>query len=124
VHFLGDRDDVPWLMNEARLLVHAAREEPLGRVLLEACASGLPVVATAVGGTAEIFPADCGAAVLVPQDDAESMCRAILGLLLDESRRRVMCQAARKRARECFDSAQTALRLGQIYRESLQIAGF
>jgi glycosyltransferase involved in cell wall biosynthesis len=56
VHFLGLRDDMPGLLNELALLVHAARQEPLGRVLLEAAASAVPVIATAVGGTAEIFP--------------------------------------------------------------------
>ena len=56
VHFLGSIADVPRLMTECVLLVHAARQEPLGRVLLEAAASGLAVVATDVGGTREIFP--------------------------------------------------------------------
>ena len=56
VHFLGRRNDIPHLLNELSLLVHLARQEPLGRVLLEAAASGCCVVATRVGGTEEIFP--------------------------------------------------------------------
>ncbi|MGL6193353.1 MAG: glycosyltransferase family 4 protein, partial [Thermoguttaceae bacterium] len=55
VHFCGVRTDVPQILSELTLLVHPAREEPLGRVLLEAAAVGCPVVATNVGGTTEIF---------------------------------------------------------------------
>lgn len=46
VHFLGSRSDVSQLLCECTLLVHTARQEPLGRVLLEAAACGLTVVAT------------------------------------------------------------------------------
>ena len=52
VHFLGWQTEIARLMNEISLVVHAARQEPLGRVLLEAAASGVPVVATDVGGLA------------------------------------------------------------------------
>ena len=55
VHWLGVRQDVPEILNELTLLIHTARQEPLGRVLLEAAASGVPVIATDVGGTSEIF---------------------------------------------------------------------
>ena len=46
IHWLGRMDDIPRLMNEAILLLHGARQEPLGRVLLESASSGLPLVAT------------------------------------------------------------------------------
>ena len=55
VHWLGRRDDVDRLLRECNLLVHMPRQEPLGRVLLEAAASGLPMVTTDVGGTREIL---------------------------------------------------------------------
>jgi glycosyltransferase involved in cell wall biosynthesis len=71
VHFLGLRDDMPGLLNELALLVHAARQEPLGRVLLEAAASAVPVIATAVGGTAEIFPGPILTVCRMPSSDWE-----------------------------------------------------
>ena len=55
VHFLGVRHDVPAILNELTVLLHGARQEPLGRVLLEAAASQVPVIASNVGGTGEIF---------------------------------------------------------------------
>lgn len=55
VHWLGRRSDVARLMQEADVLIHPAKQEPLGRVLLEAAASGLPMITTRVGGSAEIL---------------------------------------------------------------------
>ena len=49
VHFLGWRADAADLIAGFSLLAHAAHQEPLGRVLLEAQAAGTPVAATAVG---------------------------------------------------------------------------
>ena len=55
VHWLGRRTDVAEIMAHATMLIHPARQEPLGRVLLESAASGLPIVTTNVGGSAEIL---------------------------------------------------------------------
>jgi glycosyltransferase involved in cell wall biosynthesis len=119
VHFLGTRDDIAQLMNEAAVLVHAARQEPLGRVLLEAAACGLPVVATDVGGTREIFPSEADGAVLVPADDRHALAEAIAALLNDESRRERLGRAARRRAEAAFDIRRTAVALVEHYRAVL-----
>lgn len=76
-HFLGYRDDLSALLPEFRVIAHAARQEPLGRVLLEAAANGRPIVATNVGGTAEIFPPAAHAALLVPPNDAPALASAL-----------------------------------------------
>ncbi len=103
VHFLGVRDDVPRILNELTLLVHPARQEPLGRVLLEAAAAGLAVVATNVGGTREIFPPESEAAWLVPPDDVRAMSAAIGRLLGDDTRRQQLAAKARRRVEKAFD---------------------
>ena len=59
----------------------------MGRVLLESAACGLAIIATDVGGTREIFPADSQAAILVPPDDPDAIAKAVLQLLGDEQRR-------------------------------------
>jgi len=118
VHFLGLRGDMADLLNELALLVHSARQEPLGRVLLEAAATAVPVIATAVGGTAEIFPG--GEAALVPPDEAGSLAVAIQGLLADPAARREMALAARRRAESAFDVARTAENLADHYEAVLR----
>ncbi len=55
ISWLGIRNDIPNLMRQSTILIHPARQEPLGRVLLESAASGLPMIATDVGGTSEIL---------------------------------------------------------------------
>ncbi|MFV1966588.1 MAG: glycosyltransferase family 4 protein [Pirellulaceae bacterium] len=114
-HWLGLRDDVPSIMNEASLVVHTARQEPLGRVLLESAAAATPVVATDVGGTAEIFPRGCQAARLVPPEQPDALAAAILQILADEELQRRMSAAGRCLAEERFDAKQAAASLARHY---------
>ena len=118
-HLLGYRDDVDRLLNELVLLIHPARQEPLGRVLLEAAASGVAVVASEVGGTAEIFPSSSRAACLVRPGDGEALAVAIAGLLGDSDARLSMAAAARRRAEEAFGTTRAAAGLIDQYREVL-----
>lgn len=119
VHFLGHRDDIPSLLTECMLLVHAARQEPLGRVLLEAAASGVPVVATDVGGTQEIFPSVANGAVLVPPDHSSALAEAVIGLLHNEPYRQELAAAARHRAERAFNIQTAAARLIEQYQSIL-----
>jgi glycosyltransferase involved in cell wall biosynthesis len=114
-HFLGMRGDVEQLLNELTVLVHAARQEPLGRVLLEAAASGTPVVATRVGGTPEIFPDEAKAARVIPSEDVDALANAMHRLLDDERERTRMASAARRRAEEAFDVTNAAEALLEHY---------
>jgi glycosyltransferase involved in cell wall biosynthesis len=54
VHFMGERKDVSSILQASDLLVLNSREEPFGLVLVEAMASGTPVLATRVGGVPEV----------------------------------------------------------------------
>ena len=117
VHFLGFRNDVQQILKEVTLLVHPARQEPLGRVLLEAAASGVAIVATEVGGTREIFPPASDAARLVPPDDPGALAAAILELATDEPLRHRVAAAARRRAEEAFDARQATAALVKHYRQ-------
>ncbi|HEY4310435.1 MAG TPA: glycosyltransferase family 4 protein [Pirellulales bacterium] len=113
VHFLGYRADVPSILPELTLLAHPARQEPLGRVLLEAAATGIPIVATDVGGTAEILPP--GAALLVPSDDPAALATAIRQLVDDPILRQRLAAAALERIRTTFDASTAADWLAKHY---------
>ncbi len=70
VHFVGDRDDIPTWLRTGDVLVHPSRSEGLSNAILEAQAQGLPVVATAVGGTPEIVHHEISGLLVPPGDDA------------------------------------------------------
>jgi glycosyltransferase involved in cell wall biosynthesis len=120
VHFLGERGDVPHLLNELALLVHAALQEPLGRVLLEAAASGCAIVAADVGGTREIFPIESMARIVPPDDPAE-LAHAVHELLADRQARQALGAAARKRAEDAFDIQRAAAGLAAHYRIAVEL---
>lgn len=109
VHWLGTRGDVSRVLNEIDLLVHPAKQEPLGRVLLEAMAAGVPVVATDVGGTREILD-DGVSGRLVPPGDAATLAAALETVLGDPGLSGQFRRAARETAVSRFDLAIAAER--------------
>lgn len=96
VHFLGYRTDVATLMQAADMFVFPSRYEANALVLLEALASGLPVVATRTGAAGTLITADCGI-LLEDASDVSTMKKA-LRRLLDPQERGRMRVAARQRA--------------------------
>ncbi|MGC1276415.1 MAG: glycosyltransferase family 4 protein [Planctomycetaceae bacterium] len=113
-YFVGYRDDMPALMNAADLLVHPARQEPFGRVLLEAAASGLPIVATNVGGTPEMLEHGVSA-LLVPPNDAVMLSQAMAMLIDDANLRSRLAAAARRRVTTLFCVEPAAARLAAVW---------
>lgn len=119
VHFLGTVKNVAELLPELALLVHPSRQEPLGRVLLEAAASGVACIATEAGGTGEIFPPALGAARLAPAGDWQALAGAIAELAADPQARAQLGLAARRQAELHFDIRQAAAGLVEHYRQIL-----
>ncbi len=76
VHFLGYRRDVPRLMRACDLFVFPSRYEACSLALLEALASGLPVVTAVTAGGSELITPDCGQ-VLADPDDCNALVSAI-----------------------------------------------
>jgi len=115
-HTIGYRRDVDRLLNEVDLLVHSAHQEPLGRVLLEAAASGVPIVATDVGGTREILT-DGESARLVPAGDPQAMARAISELHGDRQHGNRLAAQARCSVLRKFNADQAADNLLAVWTE-------
>ncbi len=76
VRFLGVRRDIPDVMNAADAFVLSSDTEGLPMVLLQASASALPIVATAVGGNSEVVQQN-KTGFLVPRGDAMALSAAI-----------------------------------------------
>jgi glycosyltransferase involved in cell wall biosynthesis len=94
--FLGERADMPAVYPAFDLLCLPSESEGCSRVLLEAAAAGLPLVATAVGYAAELIGAD-EAGVLVPPGDAGALAAALVRLAREPETRTRMGAAARAR---------------------------
>lgn len=101
VRLLGERSDTHHLMQAADLLVLPSREEGLSNVLLEAMGCGLPVIATAVGGSPELIE-DGVTGRLLPSDDAPALAATIATLVDDAEERRRLAARARSAAEARF----------------------
>lgn len=97
VIFAGRRSDVPTIMRAVDALLLPSWEEPFGRVVAEAMAAGTPVVATSVGGPAEII-ADGRDGLLAPPRHPAAWAAAINRLLDDPAEARRMGERARESA--------------------------
>lgn len=86
VHFCGWREDIARIMKSATVFVLPSREEPFGRVIVEAWSAGLPVVATNKGGPAELIESQVNG-ILVPPRSPDSIGRAVSMLLEDKGLR-------------------------------------
>jgi glycosyltransferase involved in cell wall biosynthesis len=85
----------------ASLFVFPSRHEGMPNALLEAMASGLPVIASQIAGNEElVVPGETG--ILVPPDDPDALREALRWLLVDESARERMGLAARRRVEADF----------------------
>jgi GT2 family glycosyltransferase/glycosyltransferase involved in cell wall biosynthesis len=82
----------------AEALLHTADREPFGIAVAEALASGVPVVAAAAGGPAEVVDDTCGR--LFPPGDAGRAAEAVAEVLAD---RAALAEGARRRAEELLD---------------------
>jgi glycosyltransferase involved in cell wall biosynthesis len=100
VHFLGNPQNVvPELMRTADLFVFPSRYEPYGLVVIEAMASGLPVITATTTGAAEIVTPECGV-VLSNTEDINALAQAMSRLASDHELRSQMGQAARSIAEQ------------------------
>ena len=97
----GERDDVPECLRLMDVFVLPSLGEGISNTLLEAQASGLPVVATRVGGNPELV-ADGDNGFLVPAADAEALAAALERYLEDPSLRGRQGAAGLRRVRERF----------------------
>lgn len=114
VTFLGWQPDMAAAMSRWNVYVQPSIDEGFGIAALEAMATGLPVVATGVGGTLELVQ-DGATGWLVPPRDPAALAGRIGMLLGDEHLRRRMGHAGRRRAGDCFAEHRMVGETAAIY---------
>jgi glycosyltransferase involved in cell wall biosynthesis len=104
-------DEMPSFLARLTVLVHCPdRPEPFGRTLAEALATGVPVVAAAGPGAAEVVGE---AGVVLPIGDEAEIVGAVRSLLADPERRASLSAAGVERARRLFDERAYAARAAE-----------
>jgi glycosyltransferase involved in cell wall biosynthesis len=115
VAWLGapDRSTMPDVYRSADVFVLASRHESFGVVVIEALASGVPVVATQCGGPEEIVTPSCGA--LAPIEDPAALAAAISRVV----RGRFERSAIRAHFEANYSASAVVPRLAELYREAI-----
>ena len=118
IRFLDRISDEEMLraLQRANVAVFSFEDATANNALLESMASGLPIVATDVGGIREYVGRDAG--ILCQRKDPRALADGILTLLDDASARKKMAIASRSRALQ-IDFRIVATRMGEIYSKTL-----
>jgi glycosyltransferase involved in cell wall biosynthesis len=116
----GYRADVRALLPAADLYASSSISEGVSITILEAMAAGLPVVATAVGGTPEVLRNGAGG-TLVPARAPEKLAAAILALAKDPGRRATLGADARRRLETAFTIDRMVGEYARLYRHHLEL---
>lgn len=113
-------DDIPEVMAALDVFVHTSvRPEPFGLVLVEAMATGKPVVAAAAGGVPEVVE-DGVTGLLAAPGDWRAVAAAVSRLLGDPEAARSMGEAGRERAVRLFEVGAYARRVEGLYEAVLE----
>jgi glycosyltransferase involved in cell wall biosynthesis len=116
VRVLGFREDVDDLVAACDLVVHPSREDALPTALVSAIASGRAVVATDVGGIADIVGGGVGE--LVPSGDPGTLAARVTALVAQPRERAAMGDRGRARYEQEFSATVWAERLRAVYADA------
>jgi lipopolysaccharide heptosyltransferase II len=117
--FLGTQRDIPGILEHLDLVVLATTtHEAFGRVVVEAQAAGVPVVATKVGGVIDIIE-DGKNGLLVPPEDAKSMAEAAMRIFKDTQFARELAENAYTKVKEKYNLELMIKNTLDVYHELL-----
>jgi glycosyltransferase involved in cell wall biosynthesis len=116
VHFLGERSDVPRLMQSFDVLWLGSEYEGQSNAILEAMSAGIPVIATDIPGNRDLV-IDSETGYLVPVGERFEFTRRTHWLLDDESLRRRLGDAGSERVATEFTVEKMVGRHAELYRE-------
>lgn len=114
VVFAGTRSDVSAILRSCDIFVLPSKREGLPMVVLEAMASGVPVVATTAGGIDEVIT-DQKNGLLVPTENPESLAQALESLLDDSATARRLGNSGRETAVRLYSLKKIAAQYALLY---------
>lgn len=121
VKFLGRRNDVATLMASSDLLVHPSRSEAFGRILAEAMAAGVPIVASNVGGIPEVLEGTDS--LMVPPDAPDLLRKAVLESLHRSDAKVAVAVARGREKANAFRSDKRVDAMIQLFSDSMGSGG-
>jgi len=122
VRLLGFREDIPSLLTITDILVLTSKKEGIPRVVMEAMALGVPVIATNVLGNRELIR-DRETGLLVPYGDEKALGEALTELMGNPEMRHRYGSAGRKRIEAYYLEEQAVDRIHALYQALLQQKG-
>ena len=117
VHFLGNRNEVPWLLRQMDLFFYATDHDTFGIAVIEAMASGLPVLVNDWAVMKEITD-DGRWATLFKTGDVEDCVAKIVSLVARPADRRMLAAAAEGFVRERYSIENHINALSKVYEEA------
>jgi glycosyltransferase involved in cell wall biosynthesis len=121
IHFLGQRSDIPDVLSAMDVFVLSSDYEGNPLSVIEAMASGLPIISTAVGGVPNLFETG-KEGILLPAGDLQGLAKSMNSLLKYESVRRSMGAAASNRAKTNFDVVNMVRAYEEVYEDQLALS--
>jgi glycosyltransferase involved in cell wall biosynthesis len=118
VVFLGHREDIPALLGAADVFVLPSKSEAFPNGAIEAMASGLPVIASAVGGLLDLIEPD-RTGLLVPAGDAEALAAALRRLFSDPVLAGRLGEAAQAQVRQRYSFERMVASFEELYTTGL-----
>jgi sugar transferase (PEP-CTERM/EpsH1 system associated) len=110
----GEREDIADIMRALDIFVLPSQAEGISNTILEAMATGLPVIATAVGGNPELVKQET-TGLLVPPSEPEAMAQAILSLLIDKEKRQQLSENSHQRVIDNFSIQAMVTKYTRVY---------
>lgn len=118
VIFTGQREDIRELLEISDLFVLPSLQEGLPLAVIEAMSTGLPVIATAVGGVPDVID-DGKTGILVPFGNLEALSNAVLTLLADPKKKERIGRCGQRAAIDNFGSEKMVAEVDKLYRACL-----
>ncbi len=118
--FLGSQKDIPAILSHLDVLVLATTvPEAFGRVIVEAQACMVPVVATRVGGVVDIIE-DGKTGIMVPPADPEGMAAGVIKILKDETLARSLAEKAYEKVKKEYSAELMVRRTLDVYKDACE----